>query len=154
MTVIKCAWAYVAVGGMALKCLRALRNSFLTTKCEEPFLHEKKVYQTFRFNIEEKENYIPITVGIYLFPFFHSQKTKSNLTTWNLNPWTTFKAPFSKWDIPDYWTGVLFSVHQQRWQFWFQRHPSCFCVCMLSCNVPVYTQVIYRICMILAWFRS
>lgn len=30
------------------------------------------------------------------------------------------------------------------------RYSSRFHVCMLSCNVLVYTQVIYRICMILA----
>lgn len=114
MTVIKCTWAYVAVGGMTLTCLRALRSSFFTTRMWRALFTGEEVCQPFQFNIEWKERYIPITGGTHLLPYVYIKKTKSNLTTWNLNSW---KEQHSKPPFQNARCFVFTSLlHQERWQ--------------------------------------
>lgn len=158
MTIIKGTWAYVAVGGVTLKCLRALRNSFFVTRMWRALFtwEEWKSIKPFNLIVNKIYPHNYRNVSASLFSYWEN-KIKATWSWFEFLKRETSKTPFSKWDILDYWTGVLFSVH------YFLNRDDDFdfivlslfpCLCMLSWIVLVYTQVIYRVCVILAWFRS
>lgn len=74
--IVKGTWAYVAVGGMTLKCIRPLWDLFLTTRIWRALFSWEEWNYVKPFNlISLSKRYVPIAMGICLLSFFHIEKT-------------------------------------------------------------------------------
>lgn len=152
MTVIRGTWACAAGGGMTLKC-PTLKGFLLNLENVKSGNWKEWDCQAFSFIPLTKEKCASVSKGLRSIPV---EKTVISLLEFM---WTFGKQhpklPFQS-RCSELLDRCLFPVHDfinRDGKFDFIV-PLFHCVCMLSWDILVYTKVIYRVCVILAWFRS